>query len=123
MRMNLYAFLVICLLSTSLSIAQKKTVTVHGDLVEVTSYVKEGIKPTSVAGKEIALANLGKGGALAMLEKGTNRLYLIAVNAKDSTYLPRIAGYLGTRAFVKGPVAIRSSVRIITVEDIGKSLK
>jgi hypothetical protein len=103
--------------------AQTKATTVHGELVEVTSYVKEGIKPSSVAGKEIAMANLGKGGALAMLEKGTNKLYLVGVDAKDSTYLPRLTAYLGSKIFVKGPVVTRSGVRIITVVDIGKSLK
>lgn len=103
--------------------AQTKTSTVHGELVELTSYVKDGIKPSSVAGKEIAMAHLGKGGALAMLEKGTNRLYVVGVDVKDSTYLPRLTAYLGSKIFVKGPVAIRSGVRVITVVDIGKSLK
>jgi hypothetical protein len=112
------------LISCALSVgAQTKTATVHGELVEVTSYVKEGIKPSSVAGKEIAIANLGKGGALAMLEKGTNKLYFVGVDAKDSTSLPRLTGYLGSKIFVKGPVATRSGVRVITVVDIGKSLK
>ena len=103
--------------------AQTKTTTVHGEFVEVTSYVKEGIKPSSVAGKEIAMANLGKGGALAMLEKGTNKLYFVGADVKDSTYLPRLTAYLGSKIFIKGPVATRSGVRVITVVDIGKSLK
>lgn len=102
---------------------QTKSTTVHGQLVEVTSYVKDGIKPSSAAGKEIAMANLGKGGVLAMLENKTNRLYLIAPDLKDSTFMPRLAAYLGSKVFVKGPVVMRSSVRVITVKDIGKSLK
>lgn len=114
--------LLLCSFGGSTS-AQTKSSTVHGDLVELISYVKEGIKPTSVAGKEIALANLGKGGALAMLEKGTNKLYIVAVNAKDSTMMSRVTGFFGTHAFVKGPVATRNGIRVITVQDIGKSLK
>ena len=102
---------------------QTKLTTVHGQLVETTSYLKDGIRPSSAAGKEIALANLGKGGALAMLENKTNRLYIIAAVVADSTYMPRLTSYLGAKVFVKGPVVLRSGVRIITVKDIGKSLK
>jgi hypothetical protein len=105
------------------SLSQSKKSVVHGEIVELTSYVKEGIKPTSVAGREIALANIGNGGAFAMLEKGTNKLYIIAAGPNDTTYLARVKGYLGTKAFVGGPVATRSGIRVITVEEIGKSLK
>jgi len=60
--------MVVCLLVFSAS-AQPKVYTVHGEIVEVTSYVKEGIKPTSVAGKEIAMANLGKGDLWRFLKR------------------------------------------------------
>ena len=103
--------------------AQGKITTVHGELVELTSFVKDGIKPTSVAGKEIATRSLGKGGALAILEKGTARLYVVAPASGDSTFLPRVTAYLGAKTFIKGHVTTRNGIRVITVEDIGKSLK
>jgi hypothetical protein len=121
--LSMFGVLLVLVFVATLSPAQQKISTVHGELVEVTSFVKEGIKPTSPAGKEIAKANLGKGGALAILDKGTNKLYLIAALPSDTTYLPRIIGYLGGNVYVKGPIMTRSGIRLITVEDIGKSLK
>jgi hypothetical protein len=109
---------------TSLYAQKKKVTTVHGELVELTSYVKDGIKPTGAAGKEIAMGSIGKGGALALLEKGTNRLFIVVpASPSDTLFLKRLTPYLGAKTFIKGYVTMRSSVRVITAEDIGKSLK
>jgi hypothetical protein len=121
--LQLIVFVALVAVILSPAAAQKKATTVHGELVELTSYLKDGIKPTSVAGKEIALGNLGKGGSLALLEKGTSKLYIIGINPADSSYLPRITGFMGGKVYVKGPVVTRNATRLIMVEDIGKSLK
>lgn len=112
------------ILSTvGMSSAQKKSVTAHGEIVELISYVKEAIKPTSPAGKEIAIDNVKKGGAFAMLEKGTNKIYLLTTGSQDTAFIQTISPYLGMKSFVKGKIYTRSGVRLIAVEDIGKSIK
>ena len=105
------------------ALSQKKRVTVHGDIVEILSYVKEGIKPTSPAGKEIALSNLRKGGSLAIIEKGTNKVYIVSPSPADTAFTKTIQPYLGIRSFIKGTAYTRSGMRVIEIGDIGKSLK
>ncbi|MBI5476996.1 MAG: hypothetical protein HY964_09720 [Ignavibacteriales bacterium] len=110
--------LFIALGSTS---AQKK-VTIHGEIIEVTSFVKEGLKPTSPSKKEIILENLKKGGMFGIVDKA-NKLYLLIPNSTDTSFVKTISPYLGVKSFVKGSSYMRSGTRIITVDDIGKSLK
>ncbi|MBA4311724.1 MAG: hypothetical protein C0417_03745 [Chlorobiaceae bacterium] len=109
------------LISFGSSYAQKK-VTVHGEIVEVTSFIKEGLKPTSPSKKEVIMDNLKKGGMLGIVDK-SNKLYLLVPNQTDTSFVKTVSPYLGIRSFVKGASYIRSGVRILTVDDIGKSLK
>jgi len=102
--------------------AQKKA-TIHGELVEVSSYVKEGIKPNTPAGKEIALENAKKGGAIALLEKATNRIYILAPSSNYDDFIQTLSAYMGTPSAVKGTVYKRSGITLLVVEDIGKSIK
>ena len=99
------------------------SVTVHGGIVELTSYVTSGIMPTTAAGREIALASIGKGGAMAIVEKGTKRIYILAGAPQDTSFVQNVSAYFGVKAFVKGKRYLKSGVRVLTVEDIGKSLK
>lgn len=103
--------------------AQKKT-TVHGELVEVTSYVKEGVKPTSPAGKEISIENVKRGGSLAVMEKGTSKIYFLAPSSPNDMNFPQtVSAYFGIKVAVKGVLYKRSGINLIVVEDIGKSIK
>jgi len=116
-----FILIAITLIGGSLSFGQKK-VTVHGDIIEVTSFVKEGLKPTSPSKKEMVMDNLKKGGMLGIVDKA-NKLYLLVPSATDTTFTKTVTPYLGVKSFVKGQVYIRSGVRILVLEDIGKSLK
>jgi hypothetical protein len=100
----------------------QKKITVHGEVVEVTSFVKEGLKPTSPSKKEVILDNLKKGGMFGIVDK-TNKLYLLIPNATDTSFVKTVSPYLGIKSFVKGSSYMRSGIRIIVVDDIGKSLK
>lgn len=126
MRFILFVFVAALVLGAGRveqAFAQQKKVTVHGQLVEVMSYVKEGIKPTSPARKEIMMENLRKGSTLAILERGSAKLYLLSPMPTDTAFVNTLSGYIGITAFVKGPVYKRGGVNLLVVEDIGKSLK
>ena len=66
-------FILSIILISGTSFAQKKG-TVYGEIVELTTYVKDNIKPTSPAGVEITVDNQKKGGTFVLLEKGTGKL-------------------------------------------------
>ena len=104
------------------SYSQKKA-TIHGELVELQSYVKDGTKPTSPSKKEVVMENIKKGGSLAIIEYATKKLYIIAPSEADTMFTKNVTPYLGMKSFVKGPVYSRNGVRLIILEDIGKSLK
>ena len=115
------SFTMAMVLIVSAAHAQKKT-TVHGDIVEITSYIKDGMMPTSPSKKEVVLENLKKGGVLAIIDK-SNKVYIIAPNASDTAFVQTVRPYVGIHAFVKGSLYTRSGMRVIVFEDIGKSLK
>jgi len=114
---------IVALISGSPQLWAQKSSTVHGDIVEITSYLKEAIIPNSPAGKEIAIENVKHGGAFALLEKGTKRLYLISPKENDTTFVQTVGPFLGVKSFIKGKVFSRSGLRLIMMEDIGKSIK
>ena len=102
--------------------AQKKA-TIHGEIVELTSYIKDGMKPTSSSKKEVVLESVRKGGALAIVEKPSGKLYIIAASQSDTSFMKNVTPYLGVKSFVKGAVYSKGGIKIIILEDIGKSLK
>jgi hypothetical protein len=115
-------FITLAVLISFGSIYAQKKVTVHGEIVEVTSFVKEGLKPTSPSKKEIILDNLKKGGMFGIIDK-LNKLYLIVPKANDTTFVKNVSPYLGVKSFIKGTSYVRAGVRILVLEDIGKSIK
>lgn len=104
------------------SFAQKK-VTVYGEIVELTTFVKENIKPTTPAGTEITLDRFKKGGAFVLLEKGTGKLVFLTEGLPDIKLEDQLKPYLGISVFIKGVVYKKGGIRLIAVEDIGKYLK
>ena len=119
---NIIIVAVIMLIPFSSGVAQKKA-TIHGEIVELMSYVKDGMKPNSPSKKEIVLESIKKGGSLAIIEKGTGKMYIIAPAAGDTSFMQNVTPYIGAKSFVKGTTYSRSGLRLIILEDIGKSLK
>lgn len=109
------------ILVAGISFSQKKT-TVYGEVVELTSFVKDNIKPTSPAGKEISLENVKKGGSFVLLEKGTGKIVFLIAGTQTKLD-EQLAPYLGIKVFIKGAVYKKGGIRLISVEDIGKYLK
>jgi hypothetical protein len=113
---------VILLIPLTSGFAQKKA-TIHGEIVELMSYIKDGMKPNSPSKKEVVLENMKKGGPLAIIDKTNSRMYIIAPAANDTSFVKNVTPYIGAKSFVKGTTYIRNGVRMIILEDIGKSLK
>lgn len=102
--------------------AQKKG-TVYGEIVELTTFIKDNIKPTTPAGTEITLDNFKKGGSFVLLEKGTGKIILLTGGLVDTKLEDQLKPYLGITVFIKGAVYKKGGIRLIAVEDIGKYLK
>jgi hypothetical protein len=108
-------------LMSSTSTAQTKA-TVHGQLVELGSYVREGIIPTSPGKRDIAMASVKSYGVFAIVENKTSRIYVLAPASGDTAFVNTMTPYMGITMYVKGTVKTRGGVRLLTVEDMGKSL-
>lgn len=110
------------LMAVGSAYSQKK-ITVRGEVVEVTSFVKDGLKPTSPSKKEMVIDNLKKGGMFGIVDRN-NRLYLIIPGQQsDTNFVNTMAPYLGVKSFIKGTSYVRAGVRLLLMEDIGRSLK
>ncbi|MDI6779473.1 MAG: hypothetical protein QME25_04680 [Bacteroidota bacterium] len=104
------------------SYAQKKG-TVYGEIVELTTFVKDNIKPTSPAGVEITVDNQKKGGTFVLLEKGTGKLVFLTSTAAESPLVDQLKPYIGITVFIKGAIYKKGGIRLVVLEDIGKYLK
>lgn len=104
------------------TVAQKKA-TVYGEIVELTTFVKDNIKPTTPAGTEITFDNFKKGGTFVLFEKATGKLVFLTGGLPDTKLEDQLKPYLGMSVFIKGAVYKKGGIRLITVEDIGKYLK
>lgn len=126
MKNKILAFGLILILGLFLlnnsTIAQKKA-TVYGEIVELTTFVKDNIKPNSPAGTEITMGNFKKGGTFILLEKGSNKIVFLTAGLPDTKLEEQLTPYLGMTVFIKGPVYKKGGIRLVAVEDIGKYLK
>lgn len=114
------AFLLVLFNNNSFS--QKKA-TLYGEIIELTTFVKDGIKPNTTAGKEITTENLNKGGTFALLEKGTSKIVLLTSSVPEYKLSEQLIPYLGITVFLKGNIYKKGGIRLLDVEDVGKYLK
>jgi len=119
---------IITIIALSILIGQafifaQKTTTVRGELVELTSYIADGIKPNGPAGKEIAIEKIKKGGMFALVEDKTNKILLLSPKSGDTTFVQTVSAFFGIKVAIKGQVYTKGGIRLIVPRDIGKSLK
>jgi hypothetical protein len=107
----------------SSNIFAQKSVTVTGEIVELKTFVVDKIKPNSSAGLEVTKEGLMKGGTFALLENKTNKIVILIPSATNRNLYSALEPYLGMRVFIKGQQYTSGGVRLLSVEDIGKSLK
>ncbi|RCK71801.1 MAG: hypothetical protein IGBAC_0758 [Ignavibacteriae bacterium] len=124
MKKNIFilTLILIFVFFTTEAIAQKKA-TLYGEIVELTTFVKDGIKPNSPAGKEITTENLNKGGTFVLLEKGTGKIVLLTSSVPEYKLTEQLTPYLGITVFVKGNLYKKGGIRLLDVQDVGKYLK
>lgn len=120
--MKSLSILVFALLISSNIFAQK-SVTVTGEIVELKTFVVDKVKPNSPAGIEVTKEGLMKGGTFALLENRTNKIVILIPSATNRNLYSVLEPYLGMRVFIKGQQYTSGGVRLLTVDDIGKSLK
>jgi hypothetical protein len=101
----------------------QKSVTVTGEIVELKTFVVDKIKPNSPSGIEVTKEGLMKGGTFALVEKKTNKVVILIPSAVNKNLYGVLEPYLGMQVFIKGQQYSTGGVRVLTVDDIGKSLK
>lgn len=101
----------------------QKSVTVTGEIVELKTYMVDKIKPTSPAGIEVTKEGLMQGGTFALVERKTNKVVILIPSVVNKNLYGVLEPYLGTQVFIKGQQYSTGGIRVLTVDDIGKSLK
>jgi len=98
---------------------QKKEVTLHGEIVDVISFVSSGAAKGTEEVRKSALS----GNPLGFYDTGKKKLYLVGVPEMNKAANERLLPYIGIRVFVIGKVYTRNGVDLILISDIGKSIK
>lgn len=93
--------------------------TVHGEIVDVVSFVSSFAKQDTAAIRRSAMA----GNPLGIYDKKAKRLYIIGRTELNASPGELVLPYLGMRVFVIGRVYYKFGVRVILATDIGKSIK
>ncbi|MCS7054034.1 MAG: hypothetical protein NZM09_09930 [Ignavibacterium sp.] len=112
----------ILFIMNSASFAQKAA-TLTGEIIELKTFVVDKIKPNSPAGLEVTKEGLMKGGTFALLESKSNKIVILIPSAVNRNLYSVLEPYLGMQVFIKGQQYSNGGVRLLSVEDIGKSLK
>jgi hypothetical protein len=80
--------------------------------------LNKSFKPLAVAKADV------KGGyPLGILERNRGRIYLVRLESGEENAASKLMGYAGIKIFAKGQVTRRGGVRLLTLSDIGKSVR
>lgn len=116
------AVLISLLISGAASIADaqvKKSITVHGDLVDLITFVSSGAKQETDAITKSAKA----GNPLALYDTKAKKLYLVGTLGVNKNVNETLIPYIGMRTFITGKVYSKNGVNLILMSDVGKSIK
>ncbi len=103
--------------------SKKKQTTIYGEVVDVVNYVANGMKPDNADRKALAEANAKAGYPLGILEKGTGKIYIVAMQQRDVSAAGTLVPYFGLKIFAVGRVYKKGGVQLFMLSDIGKSVK
>ena len=103
--------------------ATKKESTIIGDVIDIKSYVANGMKADNPDRKAAAEASMQAGNPLGILEKSTGKIYIVVLAAQNENANGRLREYLGLHVYVKGVVYKKGSIQLIVMSDMGKSIK
>jgi hypothetical protein len=115
----------LCTLGVSLAFAQgqKKQTTIYGEVIDVVNYMANGMKPDNPDRKALAESSAKAGYPLGILEKGTGKIYLVAMQQRDISAVQTLVPYFGLKIFAVGQVYKKGGLQLFLLSDIGKSVK
>lgn len=107
---------------SNISFAQKAA-TVTGEIIDLKTFVVDKIKPNSPSGIEVTKEGFMQGGTFALLESKTNKIVILIPSPTNRNLYGVLEPYLGMKVFIKGQQYTTGGIRVLSVDDIGKSLK
>jgi hypothetical protein len=119
MAMMLLGLLVV----VSLADAQKKEVTIIGEVVDIVSYMTAGMKPNTPDGKEMLDASVKGGNPLGLLETKTGKLYVVTMKQASTGATATLLPFIGMKVAASGKVYKKGSCQLLIMSVIGKSIK
>ncbi len=125
MKFRLISLFTIVAVAVTLGHAQtaKKQTKVIGEVIDVVSYVTNGMKPNNADRKALAEANAKGGNPLGILEKSTGKIYIFAKGQQGGDLVARLVPFFGLKVFAVGQVYKKGGVNLMILSDIGKSVK
>jgi hypothetical protein len=115
--------LFILVLFFSINVFAQKAATLTGEIIDLKSYVVDKVRANSPTGIELTTEAFKEGGYFALLERKTNKIVILIPSAVNRHLYGVLQPYLGMQVFIKGKQYSSGGVRLLAVEDIGKSLK
>ena len=109
--------------SVAFSQTSKKQTTIYGEVVDVVNYVANGMKPDNPDRKALAESSAKAGNPLGILEKGTKKIYVVAMNLQGTSAVETLTPYFGLKIFATGKVYKKGGIMLFMLSDIGKSVK
>ena len=109
--------------TTTFGQSSKNQVTMYGEVIDIVSYVANGMKPDNADRKAVAEASAKAGNPLGILERGTNKVYVVTMNQPNTSAISTLQPYFGLRIFALGKVYKRGGIQLFMLSDIGKSVK
>ena len=103
--------------------AQTGETTIKGEVVDLVSYMTNGMKADSPEGVEIATASAASGNPLGILEDGTGKLYVVTMKQANTGANATLLPWLGMKITAKGKVYTKGSTRVLVLTTVGKGLK
>ncbi len=121
------ALLGLVMLAVPLSIAvgqsTKKQTTIYGEVVDIVSYVTNGMKPDNPDRKALAEASAKAGNPLGILERNTGKIYVVVLDQQGVSAAPKLVPFFGLKIFAVGRTFKKGGVQLFVLSDIGKSVK
>ena len=109
----------------TVAVAQQtpKQTTVYGEVVDVVSYVTNGMKPNNPDRKALAESNAKAGNPLGILETKTGKVYVVVMDQQGVSAASRLVPFFGLKIFAVGRTYKKGGIQIFVLSDIGKSVK
>jgi len=99
--------------------AVPKEVTLHGELVDLVSYISSGAMNDPEAIRKSAKV----GNPIGFFDTSAKKIYIVGLPQINTGANERLLPYVGIRVFLIGKTYRKSGVDVILVSDIGKSIK